>query len=157
MLAVVNTSCSFRLKGSVSTFWICLATRVASVTFLISSSKIANSSPLRRATVSPGCRQLSSLLVIATSSWSPVLCPRLSLTTLKRSKSRKRTANKQSWRRLARSTVWLRRSISNARFGRPVNTSWKAWCNSCSSARLRLAISVSREALLWRSHLIRSR
>ena len=56
MLALLYTSCPFRLKGCESAFWILSATLVASVTCLISCNSMANSSPPRRATMSPECR-----------------------------------------------------------------------------------------------------
>ncbi len=59
----------------------------------IPSSKIANSSPPSRATISTSRIQLSSRRAMVIKSWSPIECPRLSLTFLNRSRSRNKTAN----------------------------------------------------------------
>ena len=59
------------------------------------SSRIVNSSPPRRAIVSLGAQAARRRWPTCTSSWSPAAWPRLSLTTLKRSRSMNSTAS--SW------------------------------------------------------------
>ncbi len=127
MLVVMSTSSPWMSKGSRRVWWILSATRVASVTSPSRSRTTPNSSPPRRATVSPGRTQSLSRRLMAMSSWSPARCPRLSLTRLKRSKSRKSTANLRSRpERRARSRRRLRCSMKVERFGRPVSSSWVA-------------------------------
>ena len=83
-----------------------------------SSSRTANSSPPSRAIVSVGRRQSASRSATATSSRSPVRCPRLSLTVLKPSRSQKSTATGVS-ARWARATAWRRRSMNKRSVGEP--------------------------------------
>ena len=89
MLTVANTSWPARASGSRSTAWMRSATATASSRASRSSSRIVNSSPPRRATVSPGRTAVLSALLSSMRSRSPTLWPRLSLTSLKRSTSRK--------------------------------------------------------------------
>ena len=57
-----------------------------------------------------------------TSNWSPMTWPRLSFTSLKRSRSRNSTAYRLSGRRLLRrSSTRLKRSRNSTRLGRPVS------------------------------------
>ena len=116
----------------------------------MSSSRIVNSSPPRRATVSPGERSLEPARDARRAGWSPAMWPRLSLTTLKRSTSRKSTANRPSVAaRVAPQTGQRRRrrSMKRARLGRPVSESWKASWRSRSSARRRSVTSAPMEAI----------
>ena len=105
-----------------------------------SSSKMVNSSPPRRAAVSSGRRQACMRLAVSTSSSSPALCPRLSLITLKLSRSRKSTAAALC-RRAARARACSSRSMNSARFGRPDSGSWNARYESCCSKALRSVMS----------------
>ncbi len=84
-----------------------------------------DSSPPKRATVSAGRIAAASRWATATSTLSPNSCPRLSFTTLKRSRSRKRTATEGASERAPSSAV-ARRSRKRARFGRPVSGSCRA-------------------------------
>ena len=88
MLAEVKTSRPPIEYGSLSAFWIRNAIAFACCGSLIAFSRIANSSPPRRASASPCRRHDSSRRDTAVSSSSPTMWPRLSLTTLKRSRSR---------------------------------------------------------------------
>ena len=74
------------------------------------------------------------------SSSSPTWWPRLSLTTLKRSMSQKRTATWLPVRSDCKS-AWSRWSSSSRRLARPVSASWNAWRASCSSNALRSEVS----------------
>ena len=93
-----------------------------------------NSSPPMRATVSLSRRLACRRRLSATSSRSPMPCPRLSLTALNRSTSRNATAT-SSPVRAARRSVISSRSSNRRRFGSPVSSSWVAW----SSIRSRSA------------------
>ncbi|MEZ5133686.1 MAG: hypothetical protein R2699_01140 [Acidimicrobiales bacterium] len=87
-----------------------------------SSQSTTNSSPPKRAMVSPGrsaCRRRS---VISTSSRSPTSWPRLSLTILKWSRSQNSTAVRLRCRR-ARARACSSRVSSSVRFGSPVSGS----------------------------------
>ena len=74
----------------------------------------------------------------ARSSSSPAAWPKSSLTSLKSSRSTKRTATCVPARR-DRARARSRCSVSIARFGRPVSASWKARCDSSASSCLRCA------------------
>ena len=103
MLAVAKTSWPPRLIGAVRRSWMRSATRTASLTSRPPSSRIANSSPPTRAMVSEGRSAAASEPAIWISRSSPTRWPRLSLTILKRSRSRKRTAVSRSGSRRERS------------------------------------------------------
>ena len=95
-LAVTNTSPSTSATGR-DVAWIsrsAIISAVSSVGTLGHST--VNSSPPKRATMSDGRIAPLSRSATATSSRSPAECPRLSFTTLKRSRSRKSTATR-SW------------------------------------------------------------
>src|SRR5262252_9399845 len=94
-LTLENISYPRTSMGAASSSWIRSATPMASASQLMSSSRTVNSSPPRRASVSPGRRQRSSRRAIPTSSSSPAWCPRLSLIDLNRSRSRYSTANSE--------------------------------------------------------------
>ena len=68
------------------------ATATASCSSTMSSQRIANSSPPKRATISCRRSECRSRSATATISLSPAGWPRLSLMTLKRSRSRNSTA-----------------------------------------------------------------
>ena len=80
--------------GSPSACWMRAATAVASRASAMSSSRTVNSSPPSRATVSPGRSALPIRAATACSSSSPAWWPSESLTSLKRSRSRKSTAER---------------------------------------------------------------
>ena len=95
-----------------------------------SSSRMANSSALSRATVSPG-RRVS--WIRAAAAWrraSPAACPMLSLTCLKWSMSATSTAMVALRRRILVS-AWATRSVKRVRLAPPVSESWKAPSRSC--------------------------
>ena len=73
--------------------------------------------------VAPAAGSRSRRRAMATSSWSPTWWPRLSLTILKRSRSRKSTANSGSVRRARAPTARPSRSRNSARLGSPVRSS----------------------------------
>ncbi len=70
-----------------------------------SSARIANSSPPRRATTSPSARCSSMRRAAWTRNSSPTLWPRLSLISLKRSKSRNITPKRRCGRRRERTSA----------------------------------------------------
>ena len=107
-----------------------------------SSNRNVNSSPPNRATVSIGRSSVLSRSPSAASRRSPTAWPRVSLISLKLSKSRNMTA---SWvpERRARSSATPSRSRNSARLGSPVSWSWSAWWASSASARLRSIAWVS--------------
>ena len=72
--------------------------------------------------------------------WSPAAWPRLSLTSLKPSRSRNSTATDGVWR-LVRSRAWSTRSLNRARLASAVSESWKAWWTSWSSSWRRSQMS----------------
>ena len=121
--AEVKTSCPSMSKGIDSSRCTRSATREASAAVSTPSTSTANSSPPRRATVSPARRVRSRRREIWMSSWSPARWPSESLTTLKRSRSRKSTAKPPRPRPFARSRAIPRRSMNSARFGSPVSAS----------------------------------
>jgi len=69
--------------GSLSAAWILRTQAIASSVRVTSSSKTVNSSPPNRATVSSPRRQVSNRSETSISNWSPAICPKLSLITLK--------------------------------------------------------------------------
>ncbi len=107
---------------------------------VVSSSRIANSSPPKRAVVSSGRMTARSRSATATSSWSPASWPRLSFTVLKSSRSEKSTET-APWLRACRASACATRSRKRARLARPVSESWKAWCCSWSSSCFRSVMS----------------
>ncbi len=123
------------MNGRDSAWMTCAASSSASSGSRASSIRTANSSPPSRAAVSLRRRVRESRVPTAPSSWSPVECPRVSLTCLKSSrsmKSRQVSADSRRPRSRARSI----RSSSSVRFGSPVSGSWKArWVSSCWSRR----------------------
>ena len=94
----------------------------ASVVRTMSPITTTNSSPPRRATVSPGLTVWSSRRAASRSRSSPAPCPSESLTTLNRSRSRNNTPTIRSWR-ADRCRASCRRSRSSARLGSPVSSS----------------------------------
>ncbi len=92
MLVVTKCSLPSSTNGRVNTPAIRWAISIASCSPAISSSRIPNSSPPKRATVSLERTACLSRGAAAASSSSPTSWPRLSLTSLKRSRSRNRIA-----------------------------------------------------------------
>ena len=101
------------------------------------SRTTTNSSPPNRDSVSPGRTARRSRSATTRSSSSPTWWPRLSLTTLKRSRSPKSTATRPRVRS-AWSSAWSRWSSSRRRLASPVSGSWNAWRASWSSNALAL-------------------
>ena len=112
-------------------------------------SRIANSSPPRRASVSPSRRHDSRRRDTAISISSPTRWPRLSFTTLKRSRSRYRIANRPPPRCGCLNSSRRRPSTStkSARLRRPVNGSRKPALRSCCCASAWSVMSVSDPAM----------
>ncbi len=91
-----------------------------------------NSSPPMRATVSESRTLAESLSATCISSVSPAGWPRLSLISLKPSRSRYSSASRVPSRRAA-ATARSSRSKNSMRFGSPVSASW--WARNSSRAR----------------------
>ena len=100
------------------------------------SSRIANSSPPKRATVSAGRTATSRRVPTSWRTVSPAAWPRLSFTVLKSSRSMNMTPM-EGPPRSERMIECCTRSAKRARLARFVTGSWKAWCASCSSNALR--------------------
>ncbi|MNV23767.1 hypothetical protein D3C71_1148010 [compost metagenome] len=119
-------------------------------------STIANSSPPSRATTS--CAEIIETIRLATSTsiWSPAAWPMLSLTSLKRSRSRNSTA--KPWLSLARARTIAssNRSSRCRRLGSPVSASCMAWWVRRCSARRRSPIWPSSLSLTSASSRVRS-
>ena len=135
-LARVNSSWPSITNGCSSPAWMRAAIVCASSGSSGSSTRTANSSPPRRATVSELRTQPSSRLATWRSSSSPAACPSESFTVLKSSRSTNRTAMPRPWRRV-RATAWRTRSSNSERLGSAVSGSWKAWWRSWSSRLVR--------------------
>ena len=117
----------------------------------VSSTRIANSSPPSRATVSP-VRTLSWIRrPTSHSSSSPTGCPRVSLTNLKSSRSATSTATEVElrWRSCI---ACSRRSENSARLGRPVRGSRNAMSATVSSS-----CRFSSRRVNWRSSAAETR
>src|SRR6267378_2424187 len=140
--APLNTSWSASWNGVRNSSCRRSATLLASATLGTSSSRMVNSSPLSRATVSPGRRMVWSLRPTSMSSWSPSTWPRLSLITLKRSMSSTSTEKLVWCRRFSSARRCSRRSRKSARLGKPVRESWNASWSSLSATRRRSVTSV---------------
>ncbi len=112
----------------------------ASMCRSMSPMTTTNSSPPRRATVSPGRTVRSSRRATSRSRSSPAPWPSESLTTLKRSRSRNSTPTERWWRDARCRASW-RRSSNRARLGRPVSSSWKARSSSCAATSTRSVTS----------------
>jgi hypothetical protein len=140
MLAVTKMRLLPMVKGAHSSLMILSAVASAPPALETPSSKTVNSSPPMRATMSVDLKHLSRRWLTAKRSWSPTSCPKESLIILKLSRSRNSTATTSSHCRV-RARASSRRSKNRARFGRPVNGSWKARCSSSSSSALRLVMS----------------
>ena len=124
-----------------STLW---ATEMQACSSATSLSRIRNSSPPTRATVSQSrasSRRRDAALRITT---SPTACPNESLMGLNPSRSTNSTAMRSttpSWLlRSSRRVAWARRSSNSRRLGSPVNGSAKARCWSSSLAACRRAL-----------------
>ena len=101
-----------------------------------------NSSPPKRATTSPGRRWARRRGATARSRASPAWWPRLSLISLKWSRSRKRIPIGEP-EAVARFSESLRASTKLSRFGRPVRESWRTRWRSAWSAAWRSIASAS--------------
>ena len=126
MLAEMLASSLASRKGSANRRRIRSATASASVLRPSPSHSTANSSPPMRATVSPGRTLADSRTATAASSSSPARWPRLSLRSLKPSRSTKirvTGSSGRSWRALSS----LR--VNTARPGRPVSGSRRNCCS----------------------------
>ena len=134
MLAVTKTSLPETSNGAARALVMRSARPSASSSSTTASAMITNSSPPKRATVSPGRSTARSRPAAAHSRVSPAACPRLSLTILKWSRSTKSTATPLRVR-CARATS--SRSTSSVRLGSPVSGSCRAWWVSRSWARSR--------------------
>ena len=143
------------------------STRCASSSAISSPSmpsmRMANSSPPRRATVSPSRMAPTMRRPASTSSSSPAEWPTLSFTSLKRSRSRNSTAKPRAGlppaaMRPLRATVIasVRRSSNCWRLGSPVSASWRAWWVRRCSARRRSPICSSSSAFARASSPVRS-
>ncbi len=120
-------------RDSASTMWSAISS--ASDGSRMPSMSTANSSPPRRAAVSPARSVAASRREAAMSRWSPTVCPSVSLTTLKSSRSMKSALTSVPPR--SRRPLTRERSIrfsSRTRLGRPVSESWKARCVSSRSS-----------------------
>ena len=116
------------------------AIRRRSDRLMIRSSRITNSSPPKRAIVSPGRTAPVRRSAAATSSSSPARWPSESLMTLKSSMSANRTARRVLVSRRRSSASASVRSKS-ARLGSPVSGSWWAWWSRRSASCLRAVMS----------------
>ena len=97
------------------------------------SHRTTNSSPPSRAAVSPSRMQASSRSAVSTSTASPASWPRLSLTSLKWSRSQNSSAiGRPVTAARARASEVLASRV--ARLGSPVSSSCDAWCASASCA-----------------------
>ena len=92
-----------------------------------SACTMANSSPPRRATRSIWRVTACSRCATCCSSRSPAWCPRESLTSLKRSRSRYSTA-KECAPRCEAANAWRKRSVKVMRLATPVSASVRASC-----------------------------
>jgi len=128
-----------RKKGSARAAASRSAMATMSASAWIPSDTTTNSSPPKRATVSPDRSAPSRRRDRATSSASPAGWPLESLMSLKRSRSMKATTTVPS-ARPRRARAWWSRSLSSVRFGRPVSGSWRAWWASFTSSSRRRAI-----------------
>ena len=108
-----------------------------------------NSSPPKRATVSPGRSTSIRRVASMHRSSSPALWPSESLTSLKRSRSMNSTATDVR-RRAAWLSVSERRSMNSVRLGRPVSGSCSPWRRISSSERRRSIASASTFAVASR-------
>jgi hypothetical protein len=134
MLAETVTRCPPRSTGPASAARTRSAIPVASSTPGDRSTRIANSSPPRRARVSSARTADCSSRPTSRMSWSPAAWPRLSLTALKPSRSRKTTATSPPLRAVRRSAS-SSRSVNSARLASPVRTSEKASVARSASVR----------------------
>ena len=122
MLVVTNTSRPWTSKGARTASSSFCAMRAASAALWIPGSSSVNSSPPRRARVSPSRTASCTRLPMARSRSSPTECPSESLMCLKRSRSRNSTASffasRWAWTRAR-----VRRSMNSSRLGSAVSPS----------------------------------
>ena len=119
--AVIATTCSLIASGILTCCNTCSA-KLSSVSTRFTSHNRTNSSPPKRARVSPSGRIDKIRSATCCNKLSPASCPKLSLTSLKRSKSINITANR-SWFRLALLRAIESRSWNKRRLGKPVSSS----------------------------------
>ncbi len=136
MLADESISLPSSSSGWLNAAVIGAAMRSTSVSLRMPSSRIANSSPPRRATVSDGRVDFTSRCAAACSRRSPASCPSESLTFLKLSRSRNMTAT-SCCERCASASACSTRFQNRLRLASSVSGSWKASLRSCSSSTLR--------------------
>ena len=113
------------------------------------SMRTANSSPPSRAAVSSSRRAPVSRRATVSRTRSPLAWPRLSLTSLKSSRSMDRTASGRHGCASRRVRANSRRSKNSCRFGSPVSASWKAWVVRSSCSRLRSVMSRTVSTQPW--------
>ncbi|MNM77945.1 hypothetical protein D3C81_898210 [compost metagenome] len=126
MLALVKNSCSPAWNGALKQASSLLAMALASLGLCKPGSRMMNSSPPRRATVSTSRTCSFRRWAMPLSSRSPTGWPRLSLMCLKRSRSRNSTAPLRL-DTCEQVSAACRRFSNRARLGRPVSGSWWAW------------------------------
>ena len=136
MLGRSSMSCSSMRKGR----WKALSTRWAAIRLessVRSSSSRANASPLMRAAVSPGRMHSAMRCPAMASRLSAAGWPRVSLTSLKSSRSSDTTATERSSR--ARSAIaWFNRSVNSAPLAKPVNGS-RSDCSAIAASSRRFS------------------
>ena len=133
VLTVTTSSPPPQLSGCAIASPIRSAMPSASISPLSPSQRRTNSSPPKRASVSPMRNVLFSRSAIARSIWSPAAWPRLSLMSLKRSMSTNSNPRVES-ERSSRPRACTSRSSRRVRFGRSVSGSCSAWWASAISA-----------------------
>jgi len=147
MLAETSISAPATTTGLVSASRI----RSATPTAAAGAASTANSSPASRATVSAGRRTPPMRRPTSTSTSSPRLWPRLSLTALKSSMSTHRTPTGERSPAPPRASACVMRSNSRARLARPVSASCNVrWLSSSRLCRSPAAIAL-KESATWLS------
>ena len=140
MLAVTKSDFSPASKGWRRLSLMRSATTEIDVGCSTCSQSTTNSSPAKRATVSPGRTCSIRRLATVFNSTSPASWPQVSLMSLKPSRSTNSKATESPCRR-ERCNAVTRRSRISARLGRPVSGSCVARRVRSSSARLRSVMS----------------
>ena len=154
MLAVRRRSCSPIRCGASNARMILSAQTAASCACTTSASRIKNSSPPCRLTVSELRTQERSLRATERSNSSPIAWPRESLMCLKRSKSMNSSATELPLR-CARMMACSSRSLNKVRFGTSVrlscNASRASFCDSSRAAVTSCATITAPTTPPWRS------
>ena len=156
MLALMKTFCPARGMGLFNDCKTLSITMGISSTLARSCRSIANSSPPNRATVSPSLRAWSMRPATVFMSSSPDACPSVSFTTLKLSRSKKRTAATVPLCHCPLVMTWLSLSIKSILFGSPVRLSWYAISRITPSIRILWDISSLRAMLASSRSAVRS-